>query len=214
MAYVGLIPSEHSSGGSQRRGHITKAGNRLLRHVLIESAHHARRTPQVSPLMRRRLADLPEPLVALSWRAQQRLHFVTASWAHAWADLERWSPWPANWSASSGRSAPCGRTASSVRCTTGAGSQRGGSDAEHPRKCVAARLASPQTRRQLGLGSPDMRHQHADREEQTDDHRCICLRRVPPPSLTTQHTPRKLITSTSPTGSRLTNPSRAHTCTY
>jgi transposase len=75
MAYVGLVPSEHSSGASQRRGHITKAGNHALRHVLIESAHHARRTPQVSPLMQRRLADLPEPLVALSWRAQQRLHF-------------------------------------------------------------------------------------------------------------------------------------------
>lgn len=75
MAYIGLIPSEHSSGPAQRRGHITKAGNHLLRHVLIESAHHARRPPQVSPELRRRQQGLPTPLLEISWRAQQRLHF-------------------------------------------------------------------------------------------------------------------------------------------
>jgi transposase len=39
MAYAGLVPTEHSSGATRRRGHITKTGNRLLRHVLVEAAH-------------------------------------------------------------------------------------------------------------------------------------------------------------------------------
>ena len=48
MAYVGVVPSESSSGGKQQRGPITKTGNRLLRHVLGEAAHHARHAPRVS----------------------------------------------------------------------------------------------------------------------------------------------------------------------
>ena len=48
MAYAGLVPSEHSSGASVRHGNLTKTGNRLLRHVLGESAHHARLQPAVS----------------------------------------------------------------------------------------------------------------------------------------------------------------------
>ena len=86
----------------------------------------------------------------------------------------------------------------------------------------------PSTR--VNVLRPDSRHHRLDgslasdlltcgtsmltREEQTDDHRCICLRRVSPSSFTTPHTPRSAFPSTSPTGSRLTNPSRAHTCTY
>lgn len=47
MAYSGLVPSEHSSGGSQRRGAITKAGNAHIRHVVVEVAWHYRFTPRV-----------------------------------------------------------------------------------------------------------------------------------------------------------------------
>jgi len=75
----------------------------------------------------------------------------------------------------------------------------------------------PSTR--VNVLRPDSRHHRLDgslasdplscgtstltREEQTDDHRCIRLRRVSPPSLTTQHTPRNPSDSTSPTGLRL-----------
>lgn len=74
MAYVGVVPSEYSSGATRRRGHITKAGNRLLRHVLGEAAHHARLHPTVSVALRKRQAGLDHSIVALSWRCQTRLH--------------------------------------------------------------------------------------------------------------------------------------------
>ena len=74
MAYVGLVPSEHSSGGSRRRGHITKTGNRLLRHVLGEAAHHARLQPAVSEALRDRQQGVAKEVVEISWRCQQRLH--------------------------------------------------------------------------------------------------------------------------------------------
>jgi transposase len=70
MAYVGLV----SSGGSCRRGHITKTGNRLLRHVLGESAHHARLQPAVSEALRQRQNGVPTEVLEISWRCQQRLH--------------------------------------------------------------------------------------------------------------------------------------------
>ena len=38
MAYLGLVPSEHSSGGRRRRGAITKTGNRIARRLLVEGA--------------------------------------------------------------------------------------------------------------------------------------------------------------------------------
>jgi transposase len=74
MAYVGVVPSESSSGGKQQRGPITKTGNTLLRHVLGEAAHHARHAPRVSGTLKRRQADLPREIIELAWRAQLRLH--------------------------------------------------------------------------------------------------------------------------------------------
>jgi transposase len=73
MSFVGVTASEHSSGSSQRRGGITHAGNRLLRHVLIQSAHHARHAP--SAASRRHLQEAPPAMAELATRAQQRLHF-------------------------------------------------------------------------------------------------------------------------------------------
>ena len=60
MAYLGLVPSEHSSGGSVRRGGITKAGNVLARRVLIEGAWTYRTSARVS----RKIYDRLEPLSA------------------------------------------------------------------------------------------------------------------------------------------------------
>lgn len=74
MAYAGLVPSEHSSGATRRRGHITKTGNRLVRHVLVEAAHHARLQPNVSSNLQQRQAGLTTEVVDISWRCQLRLH--------------------------------------------------------------------------------------------------------------------------------------------
>jgi transposase len=74
MAYAGLVPSESSSGATHHRGRITKTGNRLLRHVLGESAHHARHAPRVAAALKQRQAHVPRPIVDLAWRAQRRLH--------------------------------------------------------------------------------------------------------------------------------------------
>jgi transposase len=74
MSYVGVVPSESSSGGKQQRGSITKTGNSLLRHVLGEAAHHTRNPPRVSGTLKQRQANLPPEVVELAWRAQLRLH--------------------------------------------------------------------------------------------------------------------------------------------
>ncbi|MGH2511505.1 MAG: IS110 family transposase [Candidatus Limnocylindrales bacterium] len=74
MAYVGLVPSEHSSGAARHRGHITKTGNRLIRHVLGQAAHNARYRPNVSTSLRARQRGVPAAVVELDRRAQLRLH--------------------------------------------------------------------------------------------------------------------------------------------
>jgi transposase len=74
MAYLGLVPSEHSSGGRRRQGGITKAGNGHARRVLIESAWHARHAPAVPQALAQRRRGQPGPVIALADRAQHRLH--------------------------------------------------------------------------------------------------------------------------------------------
>lgn len=74
MAFVGLVPSEHSSGTKQARGAITKTGNAHLRRVLIESAWHYRHHPFVSAALRHRQRGAPDAIVAQAWTAQHRLH--------------------------------------------------------------------------------------------------------------------------------------------
>jgi transposase len=74
MAYVGLVPSEWSSGSSRHRGRITKTGNRLIRHVLGQAAHNARYRPNVSSSLRARQRSVPPEIVELDRRAQARLH--------------------------------------------------------------------------------------------------------------------------------------------
>jgi transposase len=74
MAYVGLVPSEHSSGATRRQGGITKTGNAHLRRVLVESAWHYRHHPFVSAVVRARQRGAPATVIAGAWAAQQRLH--------------------------------------------------------------------------------------------------------------------------------------------
>jgi transposase len=74
MAYVGLVPSEHSSGTKRARGAITKTGNAHLRRVLVEAAWHYRHRPFLSRALQRRQGGAPPPVIAQAWRAQQRLY--------------------------------------------------------------------------------------------------------------------------------------------
>ncbi len=74
MAYLGLVPSEHSSGSHTKRGGITKAGNSHVRRVLVEAAWNYRHRPAVSAVLRKRRAGQPPAVIAISDRAQQRLH--------------------------------------------------------------------------------------------------------------------------------------------
>jgi transposase len=74
MAFVGLVPSEHSSGTKRAQGGITKTGNAHLRRVLVESAWHYRHHPFVSATLRARQQGAPADVIARAWTAQQRLY--------------------------------------------------------------------------------------------------------------------------------------------
>jgi hypothetical protein len=74
MAYLGLVPSEHSSGESERRGAITKAGNCHVRRLLVEAAWHHRYKPRVTGPLRRRREGQPTWVLTLADRAQERLY--------------------------------------------------------------------------------------------------------------------------------------------
>jgi transposase len=74
MAYLGMVPSERSSGGKERRGGITRAGNVRVRRLLIEAAWHYRHRPAVSYRLRERRRDQPPRVIAIADRAQHRLH--------------------------------------------------------------------------------------------------------------------------------------------
>lgn len=73
MAYLGLVPSEHSSGPSVRRGGITKAGNALARRALVEGAWTYRMQARVSRKLHDRLEPLPQVVRDIAWKAQLRL---------------------------------------------------------------------------------------------------------------------------------------------
>ena len=72
-AYLGMVPSEYSSGDERHQGGITRAGNTHLRRLLIETAWHYRHRPHVGLALRKRRAGQPPEIVALADRAQQRL---------------------------------------------------------------------------------------------------------------------------------------------
>ena len=76
MSYLGLVPSEHSSGESRRLGAITRSGSRHARRLLVEAAWHYRNSPRVGPELERRHERQPPAAVAISWSAQRRLHRV------------------------------------------------------------------------------------------------------------------------------------------
>lgn len=74
MAYVGLVPGEHSSGPKRRQGSITKAGNSAARRMLVEVAWHYQHSPRVSPIIAARQDHLPKEITDIAWKAQLRLN--------------------------------------------------------------------------------------------------------------------------------------------
>lgn len=74
MAYVGLVPGEHSSGSRRRQGAITKAGNTAARHMLVEVAWHYLHPARVSAVIAARQSELPKAVTDIAWAAQLRLH--------------------------------------------------------------------------------------------------------------------------------------------
>ena len=74
MAYLGLVPSEHSSGERHHRGPITKAGNSRCRHVLVQAAWVYRRRPALSLKLTRRQRGQPPEVIGHAWKAQHRLY--------------------------------------------------------------------------------------------------------------------------------------------
>jgi transposase len=66
MSYVGLVPSESSSGETRRQGKITKTGSKHARRLLVEGAWHYRKTPARGVTLQRRQDGQPASLIAIS----------------------------------------------------------------------------------------------------------------------------------------------------
>ena len=73
-AYLGLVPSEHSSGASRSQGGITKTGNSHARHLLVEAAWHHRKPYRPTAILRRRWEAAPPAAVARAQAGNHRLH--------------------------------------------------------------------------------------------------------------------------------------------
>ncbi|KGC70112.1 transposase IS116/IS110/IS902 family protein [Burkholderia pseudomallei] len=73
MAWLGITPSEHSSGGTRRQGGVTKAGNSYARKLLVEAAWSYRHAAHVGPQIQLRHEGLPKEIIDRAWDAQVRL---------------------------------------------------------------------------------------------------------------------------------------------
>lgn len=73
MAYLGLVPSENTSGGKRRQGSITKAGNETARCMLVEAAWSYRFPARISRPQLIRQEKLAKPVRDIAWKAQERL---------------------------------------------------------------------------------------------------------------------------------------------
>lgn len=73
MAFLGLVPSEHSSGARRRRGAITRTGNGAARRALVEAAWSYRFPARRTAHLQRKAAGASDEAKAIAWRAQRRL---------------------------------------------------------------------------------------------------------------------------------------------
>jgi hypothetical protein len=83
MSFLGVVPSEQSSGTRRQQGSITKSGSQHARRLLVEAAWHCRQPPRISAPLRRRQAGADPAVVALSWKTERRLHRVCRGWRSA-----------------------------------------------------------------------------------------------------------------------------------
>jgi transposase len=74
MGYLGLVPSEHTTGTDRQQGGITKMGNGPARRALVEAAWQYRAPARLSPHLKKRQEGLPKAITDISWEAQRRLH--------------------------------------------------------------------------------------------------------------------------------------------
>jgi len=74
MSYIGLVPSESTTGTQRRLGSITKTGSGHARRLLVEAAWHYRKTPRIGTALTERHHSQPAEAIAVAWSAQQRLH--------------------------------------------------------------------------------------------------------------------------------------------
>ncbi len=73
MAFLGLVPSEHTTGGRRRQGAITKTGNRHARRMLVESAWSYRFPARQTAHLKRKAGSASEEAKGIAWKAQKRL---------------------------------------------------------------------------------------------------------------------------------------------
>jgi len=74
MAYLGLVPSEDSTGDTVRRGSITKAGNGRARRMLVECSWSYQHPPRVGAHKQHKVDAAPPAVREIAWKAQCRLH--------------------------------------------------------------------------------------------------------------------------------------------
>ena len=73
MGYLGLVPSEHSTGDKIKRAGITKAGNRRARRILVECSWSYRHPPRLGKEKLAKVAAAPRAVQEIAWKAQSRL---------------------------------------------------------------------------------------------------------------------------------------------
>lgn len=74
MAYLGLVPSEASTGDTIKRGPITKAGNRRARRMLVECSWSYQHPPRVGQAKQQKVDAAPPAVREIAWKAQCRLN--------------------------------------------------------------------------------------------------------------------------------------------
>ena len=74
MSYIGLVPSEYTTGQQRRLGSITKTGSGHARRLLVEAAWHYRPRPRIGKALTDRQNGQPPEAIAIAWSAQRRLH--------------------------------------------------------------------------------------------------------------------------------------------
>jgi transposase len=81
--YLGIVPSENTSGQQRRQGSITKAGSTHARRLLIEASYHYQRHPAIGQTLERRQRGQSPQIIHIAWRAQRRLHARWRQLKHA-----------------------------------------------------------------------------------------------------------------------------------